>query len=342
MLLANYGSDSDSDSGPSSPPPRATAAAQPAPSASGAKAKKRKGPVKITLDLPKAAGEEEKSTKKGQEEEDEDQGPRLAKRKLGAGGAGSSSLLGMLPPPKRKTIIKAEAPGLAVNKSMAAKPKLPSAFEDDTPSIVPSTVKRKKEEELDLFGLCECIMRSLTSAEPAPKKPALPTTSAVPKNVSAAPPVADFVPPPPTASDPYPGYYQLPSGQWAAYDPEYYSSFFASTNTSLEAEEENRAGRVGRHWKDLDDGRAAVIELDAADTLAEGKKLREAQARKAKPQYQVNEFQYNPIGQTKGLATERHQLTSLLASAYSQREELEARIAENKKNTRLAQAKYGF
>lgn len=44
--------------------------------------------------------------------------------------------------------------------------------------------------------------------------------------VSSAPKVDDFVPPEPTPEDLYPGYYLLPSGQWAAYEPEYYRSFY--------------------------------------------------------------------------------------------------------------------
>ena len=36
----------------------------------------------------------------------------------------------------------------------------------------------------------------------------------------------DFTPPEPTSQDPYPGYYQLPSGAWAAHDPTYYKKFY--------------------------------------------------------------------------------------------------------------------
>ena len=43
---------------------------------------------------------------------------------------------------------------------------------------------------------------------------------------TAAPQVDDFTPPEPTPEDPYPGYYLLPSGQWAAYDPAYYKKFY--------------------------------------------------------------------------------------------------------------------
>lgn len=82
----------------------------------------------------------------------------------------SSALLGMLPPPKRKLPVSTAASrgsSLSVNKSMAVKPipadDLRSSLgatkmdEDEGPSLVPAAVKRKaaKEEELDLFGLCE-------------------------------------------------------------------------------------------------------------------------------------------------------------------------------------------
>jgi proline-rich protein PRCC len=34
------------------------------------------------------------------------------------------------------------------------------------------------------------------------------------------------VPPEPTPNDEYPGYYRIPSGAWAAYDPDYYRKFY--------------------------------------------------------------------------------------------------------------------
>ena len=42
--------------------------------------------------------------------------------------------------------------------------------------------------------------------------------------ITAAPNVEEFIPPDPTPDDPYPGYFQMPNGKWAAYDQEYYSS----------------------------------------------------------------------------------------------------------------------
>lgn len=45
-------------------------------------------------------------------------------------------------------------------------------------------------------------------------------------SISSAPKIDEYVPPEPTPDDPYPGYYQLPSGNWASYDPTYYQQFY--------------------------------------------------------------------------------------------------------------------
>ncbi|BEJ14200.1 hypothetical protein CspHIS471_0313740 [Cutaneotrichosporon sp. HIS471] len=329
MLLADYGSDSD-DSGPSSPPVPAPA---PAPKPL---VKKKKKPVRIALDLPP---KERKSQSKSPEADADDDRPAPpAKRKLG--GAGSSALLGMLPPPKRKlpsTGIRAKPgfsstarPGASLGLGLGSA-RAP-ADDDDAPALVPKVVKRKADENLDLFGLSEAVAKPSTSLPKAPPKPT---------NISSAPAVSEFVPPAPTPNDPYPGYYQLPSGSWAAHDPTYYAKAVASLPTSeLEAEDSRRAERMGRDWAALDDGRADVLEINANAGLAEGRAEAERRQRLARPK--TDNFEYSPVGQTKGLAQERHQLSSLLSSAYAQRDELEARIQENKKNMRNAQMKYGF
>jgi hypothetical protein len=45
-------------------------------------------------------------------------------------------------------------------------------------------------------------------------------------SLSSAPKVEEFTPPEPRPHDPYPGYYLLPSGKYAAYDAEYYQTFY--------------------------------------------------------------------------------------------------------------------
>lgn len=58
--------------------------------------------------------------------------------------------------------------------------------------------------------------------------------------------------------------------------------------------------------------------------------------------YGVMLTELQPIGQIKGAAADKHQLSSLLNNAFSQREALEERIAQNKKSSRTARTKYGF
>ncbi|ORY27333.1 mitotic checkpoint regulator, MAD2B-interacting-domain-containing protein [Naematelia encephala] len=368
MLLANYASDSegsDSESGPSKPSvapiPKPQ---QPAVAASAPKAKKRTGPVKITLDLPKASAKDKGEDYDNQgdlnDDNDEHDEDRSAKKpKLASKGKGSSALVGMLPPPKRKLPASATGrgnSGLVVNKAMATTskpvPVPPTApvddgddddDDDDTPAkpgmLLPSSIARNQaksraaaEPEIDLFGLS-------SSSTPPPKPPT--STLKPPSSISitSAPAVSDYVPPPPTATDPYPGYYQLPSGQWAAYDPEYYLSFFPAESGSAEQTED---GRVGRHWDEFNSKGADMVEIDVGKDLEEARKEEERQKRLVKPGMPGDEYEYKPLGQIKGVAAQRHQLTSLLHNAYSQREELEDRIAQNKKNMRLAGQKYGF
>lgn len=101
--------------------------------------------------------------------------------------------------------------------------------------------------------------------------------------------MADFVPPAPTPDDPYPGYYQLPSGQWAAYDPDYYHSFFNHAGET--AEREADGGKVGKYWADLDSS-AELVDIQANQGLSEA---RAEQARKelmAKPKKIADDFEY--------------------------------------------------
>ena len=54
--------------------------------------------------------------------------------------------------------------------------------------------------------------------------------------ISSAPKVEEFIPPEPTPSDPYPGYYQLPSGSWAQYDTDYYQKFYNKWKAEYDAQ----------------------------------------------------------------------------------------------------------
>jgi hypothetical protein len=109
-------------------------------------------------------------------------------------------------------------------------------------------------------------------------------------SISSAPAVADFIPPPPTPNDPYPGYYQLPSGTWAAYEPEYYNSFFASTAQEKDGEQED--GRVGRHWEEFNSKGADFIDIDVSKGLEEARVERERRERAVKPKLPGDEVEY--------------------------------------------------
>ncbi|KAL0253898.1 hypothetical protein I308_101276 [Cryptococcus tetragattii IND107] len=357
MLLANYGSDSGSDSeseAPVAPPPK-PAPVFAASSSSRVPQPKKKKPVKITLDLPRASNGSEDGKEIGHNEEGGGDEREAKRTKLPKGGKGASSLLGMLPPPKRKlpqsSNTTTKGASLTVNKTMA-RPQLPapptaanedSDDEDNVPNVrqlLPASLARKqqkvesKKEVIDVFGL---------NTAAAPSKSTIATPSLKPPSISSAPVAPDFVPPEPTADDPYPGYYQLPSGEWRAYDPDYYSSFFHSS-AAMSDKQDADDGRVGRHWDAFEKGQfqGQVLDIDANKGLAEARAEEERRALMKKPKLPGEEFVYQPKGQVKGLASQRHQLTSLLSTAYSQREELEERIAANKKGMRAAGTKYGF
>ena len=72
-----------------------------------------------------------------------------------------------------------------------------------------------------------------------------------------------FTPPEPTPEDPYPGYYLHPrTKEWAAYEPEYYNSFWTAWK---EEEKRSTEGKEGKGWKGLDSGMGEVSEFKVAD-----------------------------------------------------------------------------
>jgi proline-rich protein PRCC len=96
------------------------------------------------------------------------------------------------------------------------------------------------------------------------------------------------VPPAPTPDDPYPGYYQLPGGEWAAYEPEFYHSFFSSGVEG--AEEDEDGGRIGKHWADFDQS-AELQDVQASEGMGEAKEA-EARRQAAKPKRSQDDFEY--------------------------------------------------
>lgn len=100
------------------------------------------------------------------------------------------------------------------------------------------------------------------------------------------------MPPEPSLSDPYPGYYQLPSGQWQAHDPEYYNSFFASGDGKGDAGKSEDDGRIGRHWDDFNTKGANFVDVDVGEGLKRGREERERLEMTKKPKLPSDEFEY--------------------------------------------------
>jgi proline-rich protein PRCC len=107
----------------------------------------------------------------------------------------------------------------------------------------------------------------------------VPGSSNISLKVSSAPKIEDFVPPEPTPNDEYPGYYKLPTGTWAAYDPDYYQSFYKKWqkeyNNYVRALEKGAKG-----FEQYDEEEAS--EVDAAAEMERAKiEVQEREERKA-------------------------------------------------------------
>ncbi|KAF9265422.1 hypothetical protein L218DRAFT_923611 [Marasmius fiardii PR-910] len=163
--------------------------------------------------------------------------------------------------------------------------------------------------------------------------------------ISAAPELPTLEIPEPSIHDPYPGYYQLPSGQWAAYDPEYYEKFRKKWETDYNAHVRALEKGSARGFEGYD--RGEVEDVDAAKEMERAKReVKELEERKAvtkiaqgepaKPKMTLN------ASKMSGIARSRHQLATMLNEAYMNREALEEKIAEGRRNRKEAGNKYGF
>ncbi|KAI0748170.1 mitotic checkpoint regulator, MAD2B-interacting-domain-containing protein [Daedaleopsis nitida] len=176
--------------------------------------------------------------------------------------------------------------------------------------------------------------------------PSAPSVSAAPgmPSYTAAPKVDDFIPPVPTPDDPYPGYYLLPSGQWAAYEPAYYKKFY--DKWKKEYDDHVRALEKGK-VKGFERAEEEAEEVNALEEMEKAKlEIQEREQRKALttaaaavPAAPKMNIQGAALG---GRARTRHQLSTLLTEAYSNREALEEKIAQGRRNRKEAGNKYGF
>jgi hypothetical protein len=103
--------------------------------------------------------------------------------------------------------------------------------------------------------------------------PTLPTLSSAPK-------VEEFTPPEPTPTDIYPGYYLLPTGAWAAYEPAYYQSFYKKWESEYNAHVRALEKGMAKGFEGFESAEAK--EVDAIEVMEKAKKeIQEREERKA-------------------------------------------------------------
>ncbi|CAL1704566.1 unnamed protein product [Somion occarium] len=206
---------------------------------------------------------------------------------------------------------------------------------------------------IDFFGLGESSSAS-SSNRPTPTSipsPPTPSTSAPSTSkphligISSAPKVEEFAPPEPTKEDLYPGYYMLPTGAWAAYDPQYYKSFYDKWKREYDAHVRALEKGIEKGFEAVE--REGAREVNAAKEMERAKiEIQEREERKALTTA-AGEAAAAPKMNIKGAALSgrartRHQLSALLTEAYQNRETLEEQIAQGRRNRKEAGNKYGF
>ncbi|KAJ4000739.1 mitotic checkpoint regulator, MAD2B-interacting-domain-containing protein [Lentinula boryana] len=381
--IEDYGSGSDSD-GELGSQPKKSSVSLPPPSTKAAVKKKKT----IAISLP--------ALKPANEDDGDDlqlERPPAKKPKLGAGvGAGSSSLLSMLPAPKQKALVapapervlgSGKGPGLVFNTwrstgmtSIPTEENEQSYLVADEPTMEqpissasstsfafrpPSLVKGKAnislEEEkpkatlkskpsagmaIDFFGLGSTSSSSSTSQSPGPSTARPSSASSV--SVSSAPEIPSFSVPEPSINDPYPGYYQLSSGEWRQHEPEYFDKFRKRWEKAYNDHVRTLEKGAAKGFEGYD--RQEMVDVDAAKEMEKAKiEIKEREERKAvskdpggepaKPKMNIT------AAKLSGRARSRHQLATLLNEAYENRESMEEKIAEGRRNRKEAGNKYG-
>ncbi|QRV86089.1 mitotic checkpoint protein prcc-carboxy-term protein [Ceratobasidium sp. AG-Ba] len=157
----------------------------------------------------------------------------------------------------------------------------------------------------------------------------------------SAPEVKDFEPPIPTLYDPYPGYYQMPSGEWRAYDPGVYQKFMKQLTSGVDPQMDSQTKSEAKEFAER--SRDDMATFDPTEELRQGQ-IAERERKKAITTTPANApaMPRMKVQKATGLARTRHQLSTLLTEAYENREALEEKIAQGKRNRKEAGMKYGF
>ncbi|KAH6918536.1 mitotic checkpoint regulator, MAD2B-interacting-domain-containing protein [Coprinopsis sp. MPI-PUGE-AT-0042] len=216
----------------------------------------------------------------------------------------------------------------------------PNVSLEETPTVrAPPKPAVSSAPAIDFFSLGAATK----SSAPAVASSSSSTLPSIP-SASAAPSIPEFKPPEPTPYDAYPGYYQLPSGAWAQHDVGYYNQFAAKWKREYDAHVRALEKGKAKGFEDLDESN--MQEIDPVEEMERAKKeVQEREERKAltkgagagpaEPKMKMT------AAKMSGVARSRHQLATLLKDAYENREVLEEKIAQGRRNRKEAGNKYG-
>ncbi|SCZ89375.1 BZ3500_MvSof-1268-A1-R1_Chr9g10387 [Microbotryum saponariae] len=279
-------------------------------------------------------------------------------------------LMGRLPPPASSTV---QSSSTAVDSSEGGKTGpsggfLPNTLANKgkakaTNGAVAETKPAQRDPGLDFFGLGEsprtvgvhalleltlgvCDSGSVASSAPSHPSATLSSSrlSKPTMTISSAPtPIAvpvNSASKTPTASDPYPGFTQLPSGEWVAKDQETYDLWVQSMVTQQQQAQEvpkefidaTRQGKILDLHEEQE--RAKKAWADRPEQLPSQEWQKKGQDEEAQAKVPLKPGQYR--------ARQKGQLSALLADAVENRAELEERIARGKANRKAAGNRYGF
>ena len=132
----------------------------------------------------------------------------------------------------------------------------------------------------------------------------------------------------------------MPNEQWAAYDPAYYKTFWDRWQAEA-AGEAGSSAQPGKGFEGLDeDNMDSFSALDAASRaraeIEDTKNItKNIKTGPEAPRMNIAKTQKN------SLANQRHQLSTLLYTAYQNREAIEEKIAIGRRNRKESGNKYG-
>ncbi|KAJ3913723.1 mitotic checkpoint regulator, MAD2B-interacting-domain-containing protein [Lentinula edodes] len=240
--------------------------------------------------------------------------------------------------------LTSSSTSFAFRPPSVARGKANISLEEEKPRVTLKSRDPTSTMSADFFGLA-----STSSSSSSISKSSVPSSSFISSapsasiTVSSAPDIPTFSVPEPSMNDPYPGYYQLPSGEWKQHDLEYYEKFRKRWEKSYNDHVRALEKGAVKGFEGYD--RHEMADVDAAKEMERAKiEIKEREERKAVSKNPGGELAKPKMNITaaklSGRARSRHQLATLLNEAYENRDALEEKIAEGRRNRKEAGNKY--